>query len=412
MNQLLLIACLLLLGPGSLCAQSEHLLDTLKSNPGFGGPSSVDGQIDRDASHKTDFLQSYFDFKNALKEESGFSYGIDYFSNYQTVSESLGEKSGFSGVFRVFGSWDLVGKKNSNKGSLIFKVENRHKYGNYIVPQSLGSEIGYAGLTSITFSNMGWGMTNFYWQQQLLNNRLAFVVGILDATDFFNIYGLADPWNDVSNLTFSTGAHIPVPNQGLGFAIRGLVTENIYILAGLEDANGDPTNPMGSFDSFFGDAEYFTHVEAGLIGDYAKRFTDNAHISYWHAAKRKAAGIPEGWGLALSLSKIISNYWEPFIRAGYADKGGAMLENSLDLGLGYHFPDNNNQLSLGASWGKPSESTFGEGLRDQYTVELYYRMHVARILTITPDIQLLINPAMNPSKDIIALFGLRGRVSF
>lgn len=391
-------------------ANAQSQADTSKQKSGFGSPSSVAGQINRDAQHKSEFLQSYFDFKTQLKKKSGFTYGIDYFSIFQTATASLDDKSAFSGVFRTYGSWNLVGKKSGNTGTLIFKFENRHKYGKYIVGQDLASEIGYAGLTSITFSNMGWGLTNFYWEQQLLKNRLSFVVGILDATDFLNIYGLADPWNDVSNLTFSTGAHIPVPNQGLGLAVRGLITDHIYVLAGIEDANGDPTDPIGSFDSFFRDAEYFTHAEIGWMGSYDSRFSDNIHLTYWHAAARTKAEVPEGWGLAFSASRMFKNHWEPFVRAGYADKGGTLLENSVDVGLGYHF-ENNNQLTLGLSWGKPSESTFGEVLKDQYTMELYYRLHLIKIITLTPDIQLIINPALNPDKNLIAVFGLRGRIS-
>ena len=392
-------------------SQQTNQSDTIKADKVFGGPSSVQEQIKRDESHEAIIFQSYFDFKSKLKKSSGFSYVIDYFSDYQIATASRGKKSAFSGVFRVFGSWDLIGKKSDNTGSLVFKVENRHSYGKFIVPQSLASEIGYAGLTSITFNDMGWGITNFYWQQHFFKNRLSFMIGIVEVTDYLNIYGLANPWNDASNLTFSTGATIPIPLQGLGATVRAMITENIYILAGLEDANGNPSKPLQSFESFFGEAEYFSHVEVGWIGSYKNRFSDNMHLTYWHADARKEAGIPEGWGLNLSLCHMIDDRWEPFLRGGYANKSRTFLSESLDVGVGYHFPDNNNQLALALSWGNPSKSTFGQELKDQYTMELYYRLHLMKIITIMPDIQLLINPALNPDTDFIAVFGLRGRIN-
>ena len=55
------------------------------------------------------------------------------------------------------------------------------------------------------------------------------------------------------------------------------------------------------------------------------------------------------------------------------------------------------------NWGKPSES----GLDDQFIAELFYRLQVAQNLGITPDVQLLINPALNPDEDLIWVFGLR-----
>ena len=55
---------------------------------------------------------------------------------------------------------------------------------------------------------------------------------------------------------------------------------------------------------------------------------------------------------------------------------------------------------------------FGSGLDDQYAFELFYRLQITRELAITPDIQLLINPALNPTEDSIFVLGLRGRLAF
>jgi porin len=69
-------------------------------------------------------------------------------------------------------------------------------------------------------------------------------------------------------------------------------------------------------------------------------------------------------------------------------------------------------IALGLSWGEPSEENFGVGLEDQYTAELFYRMQILQSLTVTPDVQLLIDPALNPQEDVIAVFGVRGRLAF
>lgn len=54
----------------------------------------------------------------------------------------------------------------------------------------------------------------------------------------------------------------------------------------------------------------------------------------------------------------------------------------------------------------------GDGLEDQYTVEVYYRLQIFQHATITPDVQYLVNPALNPEEDNIGVFGLRARVVF
>ena len=89
-----------------------------------------------------------------------------------------------------------------------------------------------------------------------------------------------------------------------------------------------------------------------------------------------------------------------------------MWERSISAGIGYHTRKKSDVLGVGLNWSRPSEGTFGPGLDDQFTAEIYYRIQVLKVLTITPDVQLLFNPALNPTEDMIAIFGLRGRLSF
>ena len=380
--------------------------------PHFGGPSSVGGTLNRDAKVKAGRFKDFFDAKARIKDEHGFSFGVDYFALYQKASESPGEDDAAGGVLRLYGNWELVGRGSKNTGSLVFKVENRHRLGTDIAPQDLGFEVGYVGLTAVTFSDIGWALTNLYWQQQTLEGRFAFVAGLVDTSDYIDVYGLVDPWSDFSNLAFSTNPTIPLPDQGIGVAVRGLVTENIYVLGGVADLIGDPTDPWGSVESFFDTQEYFTHLEFGWLPSIERRFTDNAHITVWHADERSEEQLPSGWGASISWNRLLNKKWNPFVRAGYADEGGSLWERSFATGIGRHLRGNKDLLLLGLSWGKPTPPTDGSELRDQYTVELLYRWRVARILTLAPDLQLLIDPALNPEEDQIWVVGVRGRLSF
>jgi porin len=382
------------------------------------GPSSVPAQLNEDQEAKgavairPDLLDEYFGFKKRVEDAHGFSFGFDYNALFQEASDSLGEDTAAGGVFRAYGSWTLVGKDSGDTGTLVYKVENRHRLGTDIAPKDLGAEVGYAGLTAVTFSDIGWALTNLYWSQHLLKNRLAFVAGIVDTTDYIDVYGLVNIWTDFNNYAFTTNPTIPAPDQGLGAAVRVMPTENIYILGGIADANGDPTDPGDSVNSFFGDAEFFTHIEVGWISSWDRRFSDNIHLTAWHADERKQAGVSDGWGLAFSFSRLFADTWEPFFRAGYSEDGGALWERSISAGIGYHTRKKSDVVGLGLNWSRPSENTFGPGLDDQYTAEIYYRFQLLRILTITPDLQLLLNPAHNPDEDLITVWGLRMRISF
>ncbi len=389
--------------------------------PVFGGAASVGAQVKADREARTipyrfegftHSFQPYYDFKARTQKDHGLAFGADYNALYQAASDSLGTDHAAGGVVRLYGTWTLVGRDRVDAGSLVFKVENRHRLGTDIAPQDLASEIGYAGLTATPFSDAGSLLTNLYWHQSFEQNRLAFVVGIVDVTDYIDVYAFINPWTDFINLAFSTNPTMPAPNQGLGAAMRWSFIDHYYVLAGLTDANGDPGDPQDSIDSFFRDHEYFKHVELGWIGSWQNRFTDNIHLTGWQVDEREAAQVDEGWGLAFSFSRKLDDHWLPFLRVGYSDGGGALLDRSVSAGVGYFRQDRSNVLGIGLNWGRPSEEIFGAGLDDQYTAEVFYRMQLFPHVNITPELQLLVNPAVNPEQDHIWIAGIRTRLSF
>jgi porin len=57
-------------------------------------------------------------------------------------------------------------------------------------------------------------------------------------------------------------------------------------------------------------------------------------------------------------------------------------------------------------------ATFGTASDDQYTLEADYRFQLCERLAITPDLQLVKNPPLNPAEDLIWVAGLRARLAF
>jgi porin len=187
-----------------------------------------------------------------------------------------------------------------------------------------------------------------------------------------------------------------------------MATDNVYVIAGIADANGDPTEPDKSVESFFEDNEYFTHAEIGWVSSFARRYFDNVHLTYWHVDEREEAGVPDGWGLAFSATKFIDDKWMPFFRAGWSDGEAPLLNGMVSIGVGRYFSKRNDLVGLGVSWGEPAP----DDLDDQWTSELFYRLQVAQNLALTPSVQWVANPALNPEEDSLFFFGIRGRLMF
>jgi len=390
-----------------------------ESPPRFGSPDQVDNLIEADESSISRTIEKrafepYFQWKKGVQEKYGLAFGVDYSMAYAAASDNppSAEDSAGSGIGRFFGSWELVGRESGNTGAFVWKMEHRHSYTDIPV-SAFGFNLGYAGLMEAPFSDQGFRWTNLYWRQSLNEKRITLLGGFLDATDYVDVYALASPWTGFLNFAFSTGTlTIPLPNDAtLGAAAGAMVTDTIFLIGGLVDRNSDPTDPFEGFDTFFSDNEYFKSIEIGWTPSQDRIYLDNAHLTFWHADERTKAGEPDGWGFNISYSRYLAEKWMPFIRAGYAKDGGSLMQKSVSVGFGYQPVPKGDLLGLGFNWGEPNEDTFSPGLRDQYTAEIFYRWQLAPQFAITPDVQLLIDPALNPEEDQLWIFGLRARLA-
>jgi porin len=395
------------------------------ARPSLGGPDSVGQRLELDRAEKDTLYESklfkpYFGWKASIAEEYGFNFGWDYTSVYLKSSDSLKgtEDEASGGMVRLFGSWELLGRGTDTTGTIIYKVEHRHRYGG-TAPSgfSLGN-LGNVGVIEPPFSNQGWRLTNLYWKQSWNQGQVVALAGFLDATDYVDVFALGSPWNHFMNFAFSTGsAAISLPEDAtLGAAVATWLNDEVYVIAGLEDTNSDPTDPFEGFNTFVNDNEYFKHIEIGRTTSKDRAYLDNVHVTLWQVDEREAAGVEDGWGAALSFSHYVNDRWMPFVRAGFADDGGSLLENSVTAGIGYRPKTAGTApadlLGFAVNWGQPNETVFGSDLDDQYTAELFYRIQVTKEIAITPDVQMLFNPALNPNEDMITVFGLRTRMAF
>lgn len=380
----------------------------------FGGPSSVGGQLAEDNAvsvpqfrcHRLQrCAEPWFEFKSRLDEATGLQLSIDESMFYQAATSSLGQTDAASGLVRVYGQWTLLGRGTENPGQLVFKGENRHRMGTDITPFDLGFEAGSILPTGTFFSEFNYGVTNLYWKQSLYERDLVFAIGKIDVTDFIDVYGMINPLTHFINLGFSTNPTIAVPNQGLGIAAGAMLTDHLYMQGGFSDANGQPT--LAGFDTFFEDNEYFSYLEFGLTSARDRIYLDNVHATLWHTDARENAGTPEGWGVAFTAQKYLDDKWLPFFRFGYSDGDAALMQTIFSTGLGLR-RENNDVAGIGLSFGKPADGT----LRDQFTSETFYRFQLTQYLAVTPDIQLIVDPALDPSQDVLALFGVRLRAAF
>jgi porin len=376
-----------------------------------GGSNSVGSNLKDDDKKKSAWIRKdyakkvfddYYDFKRYLNKKIHLALGIDYTFLNQFATYSASDIQASSGVFRFYGTWQAPVKNKSNNGAFIFKIENRHGIGPGVTPRNLGYEAG-AALSTATFKDFGWGLTNFYWKQYLYNRKIGIVFGIMDPGDWLDLYPLLNPFTFYLNEAFFNSPAMAIPNQGLGMAVAFKeIFKKFYVSGGIHDANGEPFNfIVDNVKSFFQVNEYLYWVEAGW--DMGDNFVEgeSIHLMYWYQDPREAQEVSESWGLSFSASKVFLEKYKVFMRAGFSEGNGARMRHIIMTGMSIPVFVH-DLIGVGLNYGGPNDRS----RPNQLGMELFYRLQLGEHLSITPDIQLTINPSFNDEKDVVGIFSV------
>jgi porin len=373
------------------------------------GPGSTRAQLESDS--RSQF--GWSDWKASLKDRTGLDFGFDFIGLGMVATESVGKNTAGTGVARLFAEWVLTGRGTKNTGSLIGKVDYRHALGPVPI-KSYGGELGYAGIIGPTYSDQRLRLTHLFWNQNFAQGRGAVYAGWLDVTDYVDANALASPWQGFTNLQFETGAGTigGLPDAALGVAAAYFFKHNIYIMGGIVDANGNARNPLAGFETYFGKRETFKSFEVGWTTGPKARFFNNAHVTLWQQDARTEEGTSSGYGVSFYLGYVFRKHWLPFLRGGWADAGDAIYETAFSGGFGYSKDPSKGLLGVALGWSRPNEDTYGAKLEDQIAIEAFWMFELAKFIELTPSVQYIINPALNPNANSTVLFGLRFRAAF
>jgi len=373
-------------------------------------------------------LEAWYDLKSRLAERYDLELSIAYSALYMQANKSApdpvrsaergfpvsGRKQALGGDVEIDGNLGLWGRDTLSPGRIVFKGESRHGLGLPVLPARLNREIGSRWPTGTGYSEFDLSLVEFWLKQNFAGDAVEIHIGKMFPLTQYDYFPLDNFRTDFSDGAFSFHPALALPDYGLGANVTVRPRREIYLRAGIDDANGQPER--SGFQTTFGEREYFTVVEAGWDPGFLDREPGSSyadyHVTVWHADEREKAGIPEGWGVTLSAFQRIGR-WQPFLRYSYSegDMGGPSPVEHL-VTTGFAVDDilgrTADRVGIGLAWGRPSDAL----LRDQFTSEFYYRIQLTREFALTQSAQVIVNPAENPDVDTILVGGLRGRVQF
>jgi porin len=384
--------------------------------PEFGGPDGVSGELarndeKRESKYNFDGMQKafapYFDWKRQLNDDYGVSFGFQYYLLPQYATSSRGDNDALGSIFRFQGTWTLFGRDGNNPGRIEWRVENRNNVFGRQSPNDLGRQVGAAALnTGFAYSSsFETDLSVLNWTQGFNNSTAGFAAGRLA----FDVYLDAMPFQTFSrgfiNRAFVVNPTIPTTGIGaIGAVAKGYVTDQIWIGGQVHDANA----ASGNFDwDTVKEGEWLSAVEVGWSPSFAARKKQLVQFTYWHKDARTLANTPSGSGWAVSAAYQVNDTYFPFVRFGHSDGGGSVAAGDA-FSIGVEITRRFDEIwTIGAGWARPSEQTHGSGLRDEWIIETSYKFQMSKNFSLTPDLQILFNPANNPEKNTIWVAGVR-----
>jgi len=351
------------------------------------------------------------DHLNSLHDSTGIRFGTAYAMLFQGLTHGSGingeefPRYGAAGRFDLLGSWTMVGRDTENPGQLVIAADNRFAIGNRS-PASLGGHIATLQNTANTFTDRGWALRDFFYEQRLWHGQIRLMLGRADSTEYFASTWMQTAQSSFVNRVFAAPATITAPGNGpaVGMSFRPN-NSDFYISGGGANAYGHTTTTgFNTLDQW----TFFSYGELGWTPTFSSLGEGRYTVSGWHIGERTQTGLPADWGLTAVADQQLCSKVEAFVRYGYSEAVTLRIRHYAQAGLGWRglIGSTNDMTGLAFSWQSPRRD-----LRDEKVVETFYRAQVTRFMQLSVGAQAIFDPGQSTTEVVGAFWG-RVRIFF
>ncbi|MGI9473657.1 MAG: carbohydrate porin [Rubripirellula sp.] len=390
------------LGQGSI--ESSSFLFEQDDEPSeflLEGPAGVDQQIDywedRPSLFGDQRSSSFSRWRDRMDEECGIDFGFNGYMLYQAASrrDVEDDNQAFGGIYRLQGSWSLF-RDTSHLGRFEFRLEGRDALSQLPSPTTLASGLGIRALNSgyVYATDFESVLTVFRWAQTFLDGQVAISGGVHAFDVHQDVYPFQTIGRAFLNRAFIVNPAIGTTTVG-AFAIITKVELTEHIWTGYQMYDANAKNGVPFWDSMQSN-EWLRSVELGWTPSPDRYLTDRILLTVWQRDAVERTSAQSGWGFAISASRQLNDPLLAFLRVGHNDGGGGVqARNAFSTGFEYAF-DSTEAFAFGFGWASPP------GLSSEYVMETSYRVQATPHLSITPDLQFILDPATSERRSVLA----------
>ena len=341
-----------------------------------------------------------------------FDVDLDFF-NQHASHVATGQHNFGTFSWRVMGDWEFFDLENSEHFSAIGKdFLAWNTFGaaglDYDASnQTLTDNVGSVNTLNATVFDKGAVVDELYWKQVALGGKLVVLAGKIDMLYHFDTNRVAnDGYAQFYSYSLQNNPSIPGPLYGgFGGVVRANLPKNAYAMFGVGDSSmGSAVVPWDTVDN----DSWYQLLELGLSPDLPLLGKGNYRLTPWH---NHLFGS-DGFGIALNIDQELGRKdLIAFFRFGYGEKNVTPVKTFVSGGVAFEAPfgRKNDIVAIGVAWSDPSP---GEGFRDETLLEILYQLEIAKSIALTPNLQLVIDPANNAGDDVVAVPGIRLLLKF
>ena len=285
-------------------------------------------------------------------------------------------------------------------------------------------------------------VTEFWYEQALLDDRVRVRIGKIDLTGGFEHKGCpvafdcnafaGDETTQFLNSALVNNPTIPFPDNGIGMAVYVVPADGWYVAAGIADAQAD-AREMGFNTAFDRRDDFFSIFETGLVLDLPSAngpLAGACRLGMWYDPQPKARWDGSGnkrddTGFYLSLDQVLlRERADPddtqglgvFARFGCADEKVNPVRTFWSAGCQYQglIPGRDDDvLAVAVARGRLTDEP-GAGFTAKYEtiMEAYYGIQVAPWLVVSPHIQYVADPGGIDGVPNAVIMGVRVQAAF
>lgn len=343
---------------------------------------------------------NYSSFKQWLEQEYGISYQLDYSVMWQRTAPS-GKHNAVQSYLYPDISWTTFDNKYGT-GILNFAYDSVY-YGGHDA-NDLANNSGF--VTPINdFPDKTQQFSELYYTYQLPNryNWLTFGIGQYSLYNFDGGSYNANQQANFINYSLSQNAAATYASAGVGAYVQ-LTPDNWNFTFGAQDASNVEATSVrvnSLHDEHyltFGSVSYSPTIKGLGQGQYSVLFYNQPAVS-------EQPQTTNGW--SVNLQQAIGEKFALFGALSGVDGSVATVDKSYTVGMIYNNPLDRNeldQIGLAYAYNHIDKEAVGTPIfhNAEQVIEAYWAWGLGKWATLTPDIQMYINPALRQNSD----FGL------